>query len=414
MLQQLFPRAHRHYASLPVFGFEVEGFVSFLLEQGYPRTRLRYYLRSTQKVSERLEALGCRSLGELTRTVLCQCSPPAGRAHEEPLVAATTRLWEKYLETRGVLVQVPSQDAVQLLLADYQRYLFRVRGFAQRTIDSHVRTCNEFLSGLGAHDIKVALMRLSGTDIEEFSRRAGKRLSRETMQHQVAHLRSLLRYLSARGEAPTGLDSQIDTSRVYRGEKLPRALPWSVVCRLLESIDRSTAIGKRDYAMFQLITNYGLRSSEVVGLKLEDIEWRMGWLRVKQRKTSVVLVLPLTDSVGDGLADYLRHGRAEVSCREVFVRHRAPAGPLKATGVAEAFQAWSRRSGLPIPFQGAHCLRHSLAVHLLRQGTSAKTIGDLLGHRNAESTSVYLQLAVDDLRNVALDIPRIGDTEVRR
>ena len=95
------------------------------------------------------------------------------------------------------------------------------------------------------------------------------------------------------------------------------------------------------------------------------------------------------------------------SCRhrEVFLRVRAPAGPLAPTAVTEAFQGWTRRSGLPIPYQGPHCLRHSLAVHLLRQGTSLKAIGDLLGHRSAESTCVYLRLHVEDLRDVALDLP---------
>ena len=78
---------------------------------------------------------------------------------------------------------------------------------------------------------------------------------------------------------------------------------------------------------------------------------------------------------------------------------------LKPTAVTEAFQAWSKRSGLAIPFQGAHCLRHSYAVYLLRSGISLKTIGDLLGHRTLESTCVYLRLAVEDLRDVALDLP---------
>ncbi|MEJ2084026.1 MAG: tyrosine-type recombinase/integrase, partial [Acidobacteriota bacterium] len=136
-------------------------------------------------------------------------------------------------------------------------------------------------------------------------------------------------------------------------------------------------------------------------------------LRITQRKTSTPLLFPLTEAVGDSLADYILRGRPAVNCREVFVRHRAPAGPLKATGVAEAFQSWSRRSGLTIPFQGAHCLRHSFAVHLLRQGISVKAIGDLLGHRNAESTSVYLRMAVEDLREVALELPSSTDAEMK-
>jgi site-specific recombinase XerD len=91
---------------------------------------------------------------------------------------------------------------------------------------------------------------------------------------------------------------------------------------------------------------------------------------------------------------------------------------LKPTAVSEAFQKWVRHSGLPIPFQGPHCLRHAYAVHLLRRGVSLKTLGDLLGHRSAESTCVYLRLATDDLRGVALSVPRVlarpGDAEGRR
>jgi site-specific recombinase XerD len=79
---------------------------------------------------------------------------------------------------------------------------------------------------------------------------------------------------------------------------------------------------------------------------------------------------------------------------------------LRPTAVTEAFQGWTRRSGLRIPYQGPHCLRHSLAVHLLRQRTPLKAIGDLLGHRGAESTCVYLRLNVEDLRDAALDLPQ--------
>jgi len=205
--------------------------------------------------------------------------------------------------------------------------------------------------------------------------------------------------------APSGLDTQIDTPRLYREERLPRALPWETVRALLCSVNRSTPVGLRDYAMLLLIATYGLRTSEVVGLTLEAIEWRAKRLRVHQCKTAAPLWLPLTDAVGDSLTEYLRNGRPSVPYREVFVRHRTPPGVLMGSGVTNAFQAWARRSGLEIPFHGPHCLRHSYAVHLLRQGVSLKTIGDVLGHRSPESTCVYLRLSVEDLRGVALGLP---------
>ena len=230
---------------------------------------------------------------------------------------------------------------------------------------------------------------------------------------------------SSAGEAPTGLDTQIDTPRVYRGEQLPRALPWDTVLAFLRTIDRTSPLGRRDHTIFLLMATYGLRTCEVVTLTLDDVQWRAGRLRIPQRKTRGSLWLPLTDEVGTALLDYLRHGRAALhvrrqrasfqgpppcSYRELFLRCRTPRGVLKPTAVTEAFQAWSKRSGLAIPFQGPHCMRHSYAVHLLRSGLSLKTIGDLLGHRTLESTCVYLRLAVDDLRDVALSLPAAVDS----
>jgi site-specific recombinase XerD len=264
---------------------------------------------------------------------------------------------------------------------------------------------SRWLSFLGYEKHPDCLGKLVPHDIEAFVRVTGERIGRASLQHTVAQLRGVLRFLAATGETPPGLDTQIDTPRVYRGEQLPRALPWETVREFLRSIDQSTPLGMRDYAMFLLIVTYGLRASDIVALRLDDIEWRAGRICVAQRKTSAPLLLPLTDEVGATLIEYLRRSRPSLPHREVFLRARAPTGILKPTAVTEAFQAWSRRSGLRIPFQGPHCLRHSFAVHLLRQGVSLKTIGDVLGHRSAESTCVYLRLAVEDLRDVALPLP---------
>jgi len=164
-------------------------------------------------------------------------------------------------------------------------------------------------------------------------------------------------------------------------------------------------MGTRDYAMFSLMTTYGMRACEVVALTLDDIHWRARQIHIRQSKTGNALELPLTDEVGTAIQEYLKKVPRYGVCRQVFLRLRAPIGVLKPTAVIEAFQAWSRRSGLDIPFKGAHCIRHSYALNLLRQGVPLKTIGDVLGHRSPESTAVYLRLATEDLRTVALPVP---------
>jgi integrase/recombinase XerD len=232
-----------------------------------------------------------------------------------------------------------------------------------------------------------------------------KRLGRRSLQTNISALRGFLRFLAIDGRVPADLAGQIDTPRLYRLEQLPRALPWETVRALLRSIDRTSAKGLRDYAIFLLIATYGLRTSEVVAITLDDLRWRQGSLRIHPRKTSSLLELPLTNEVTCALAKHLKRTPPSPPHRRIFLRTRAPVGALKPKAVTAAFDSWARNNGLSIPFHGPHCLRHSLAVHLLKKGTPLKTIGDILGHRSAESTSTYLRLATEDLRGVALPVP---------
>ena len=411
MLKQLFRRDHSRYSSLPLLGTALDGFATFLINNGYPQDVVCRRLRSAMSIDRRLRRCGCRDLRKITREKLRKCAPGPGRSQENINVSATVRLLERYFDEQHILPPVPLKPAEERL-ASYRSYLETVRGLAPSTVKHHLATASELLSHLNDRGGLSYLPKLTSRDIEDFVQKTGKRISRASLQHAIACVRSFLRFLAVRNEAPTGLDSQIDTPRLYRGEKLPCSLPWETVNALLKSIDRSTPLGVRDYAMLLLAGTYGLRASEIVALKLEDIKWRASRLHVWQRKTAAPLILPLTASVGNSILDYVRRGRPKVPYREVFVRHRAPIGTLKPTAVTEVFQSWSRRSGLQIPFQGPHCIRHSYAVHLLRQGTSLKTIGDILGHRSSESTCVYLRLAVDDLRTVPLSLPVGSSQEV--
>ena len=410
MLIEIYPRCHARYSSLRVLGPHLDGFIHWLRSQGYPRYLIRLRVRATRKLDALLGQQGVHGPGDLTAEQLLAYAPRDSQQDIE--LAAVVRALARYFgETH--LFAPSRQTPAEQLLASYRKHLERVRGLAPATICHHAATVGEWLAHLGYDQEPARLHALERRALEEFLERIGGRVGRESLQHAVAHLRCFLRFLASGGLAPAGLDTQLDTPRVYRGERLPRALPWDLVRAFLQSIDRSTPMGRRDYAMFLLIASYGLRSCEVVALTLDDIEWRARRLCVTRPKVRSTLVLPLTDEVGAAILGYMRAGRPELPHREVFLRERAPAGTLKPTAVTEAFQGRVRRSGLPIRAQGPHCLRHSLAVHLLRQGESLKAIGDLLGHRSTESTCVYLRLHVEDLREVALDLPADALSEVQ-
>ena len=402
MLVQFFPRMHRRYSSLRLLGPILGDFAGWLHARGYPRVAVRRHLRAARRLEKRWLRRGPRSLSAIRRADFQVCAP--GHSQDDPDLAAVARVLKTYFEERRLLAGEPAIAAPQELTG-YQQYLTALRGLAPGTIADHLATVSEFLQFMAEKRPAMSLGLLTPRELEAFVQQVAARVSRATLQHVVAHLRSFLRWLAARGAARQGLESQIDTPRVYRQEQLPRALRWDTVRALLESIDRRTAIGRRDYAMLLLVATYGLRSSEIVALTLDDFVWRQGELRVPRRKVDGVLTLPLTDDAGNAVLDYIRHGRPTLPTRVLFLRVRPPAGLLKPTAVTEVFQTRVRHSGLTIPFQGPHCLRHSLAVQLLREGVSLKAIGDVLGHRSLESTCLYLRLATEDLREVALDLP---------
>lgn len=403
MLAEFCPRIHTRYTSLRLLGSHVEGFFAWLQAEGYPPLPIRLRLHALPRLEARLRRRGVRRLEGLRGSEILRLAPRDSQ--DDVYLSAVVRSLTRYLDARGVLGQEATTPCEQVITA-YRTYLDRVRGLADSTLTQHCATAGDLLSFIGFDGDPTSLRALRPPQIEAFLRSATTRLCRASLQHTAAHLRSLLRFLASRGDVDRGLDAWIDTPRLYRGEQLPRALAWETVQAFLAAIDRSTPRGRRDYAMFLLIATYGLRTSEVAALRLDDLEWRARRIRVGRPKSRGPLILPLTDEVGAALVDYLRHARPDLPYREVFLRVRAPAGRLKPTAVTEAFQTWTRRGALSIPYQGPHCLRHSVAVHLLRQGAPLKAIGDLLGHRSIESTCVYLRLHVEDLRDAALELPR--------
>jgi integrase/recombinase XerD len=406
MLSDHFPRAYRRYTSLPLLGSLADGFHTWLLERGFRYASRKRHLGALWRIDRALRRRGRRGWTDVTRQDLAVCWRQFRR--QSPRHPASIRWLQQFVEQHGWLrpAELRSLGRVETLTSAYVAMLGDLRGLAPLTIQQHAVTAAAFLKHLDYEAGPARPARLSASDVEGFVRRAGAHLSRATLQHTVARLRSFLRFLAGRGLVPPGLDRQIDTPRTYRLEQLPRSLPWVTVGALLRSIDRTTPQGLRDYTMLFLIATYGLRVGEIAALTLDSIDWRRRLLRVPQRKTGTPLLLPLTDTAGAILVRYLRQARPASPHRELFLRGRAPAGVLERTAVTDVFQKWVRRSGLPIPFQGPHCLRHSYAVHLVRRGIALKTVGDLLGHRTAESTCGYLRLATDDLRSVALPLPR--------
>jgi site-specific recombinase XerD len=324
-----------------------------------------------------------------------------------PKEEGSVRVLTRFLIEQAVVQPSPAPELSpkEILLNEFMDHLRNDRGYVSSTVQRQGRIILEFLDLLKYEETHNRLAFLCVTDINNFIQHMAKRMGRVALQKVTSTLRNFLRFLTAAGVIHPRLENQIDTPRIYRQEKLPRALPWSTVQTFLQSIDRNNTKGKRDYAMFSLMATYGLRACDVVALKLDDIKWRAKCIQICQTKTGGPLELPLIDEVSSALYGYLKGVPRYGNYRQIFLRLKAPGGILKPTAVIEAFQAWSKKSGLNIPYKGTHWVRHSYALHLCRQGLPLKIIGDLLGHRTPESTAVYIRLKTEDLREVALNVP---------
>lgn len=404
MISTLFPRAHARYTSLPILGGPLEQLCDWLHEKGYPRRSIQGRMQAASWLERILRRRDVLSLSDLTIEELLAFAP--NRAGSKSRVrGALVRSLAQYMSEQGCLA--PSRMGLtQARVVTYRQYLEHVRGLSAGTVGAHASVVTRFLDFIDYDSSPERISELSSAEVDAFVSKTSERVSRGAVGNTTCALRAFLRYLAAVGDGPPGLHTLVVAPRVPGDTELPRTLPWTAVVALLRAIDRETSKGKRDYAAFLLIATYGLRTSEVRALRLDDISWRAGHIRVPQPKTGRCLPLPMTDEVATALLDYLRRGRPPTRHRHVFLRVEAPVGPLGKCALVAAFRVWSRRAGIEVPPRGGpHSLRHTRALQMLRDGTALKTIGDILGHRNSESTGVYLRLDIDDLRDVALSLP---------
>jgi hypothetical protein len=210
MLREMFPRIHGRLAALWVLGPLLDEFAGWLHARGFPRLPIRLRVRAAPRLAARLRRRGIRDIAEVSRAELLAFAPRDAAA--DMYLAALVHSLARFLTERGRLKPSPASAAEQLVAA-YSVHLARVRGLATSTIVSHQRTALELLSFVGfarAGD----LHNLGARRLEDFVRRTGERIGRESLQHTIAHLRSFLRFLDARGEVPHRLPSSIDTPRV--------------------------------------------------------------------------------------------------------------------------------------------------------------------------------------------------------
>jgi integrase/recombinase XerD len=293
---------------------------------------------------------------------------------------------------------------VQQTIAAYGGYLQKLLGLSARTLVQYGSFAEAFLSehfGCGPVD----LGRLRGSDVIRFVRRQAARLSPARAKAATIALRSFLHYVHYSGGTQLDLAGTVPAVVNWSMTAIPRAIAPDHLRAVLASCRRDTLVGRRDYAILMLLARLGLRSTEIVSLTLDSIDWEGSSIAVVG-KGGQAGVLPLPAEVGEAIAEYLQWGRPVCGCRALFLRAIAPicglgAGQTVGTIVGAAIS----RAGIKTRSQGAHQFRHALATDMLRQGATLTEIGSLLRHRHPKTTSIYAKVDFDVLRPLGLPWP---------
>jgi site-specific recombinase XerD len=291
------------------------------------------------------------------------------------------------------------------IFEEFGDYLRRERGLATKSIVRHQPFICRFLREVcpgGASD----LGKISQAVVTRYVERHARDGSADYGKAMCWSLRAFLLYLHNSGLNPLALAGCVPSIRRWRLAKLPTYLSPAQVQKVLDSCDRTTVLGLRDYAILMMLAKLGLRATEAATLTLDDINWRTGEMLVRAKGGQRAWI-PIPPDVGAAVVAYLRDGRPTSSCRQLFLRTLAPkVGFVSGCAITMIAKAALERAGIHgYAHQGAHIFRHSLATELLRSGATLSEIGQLLRHESHDTTRIYAKVDIQTLRTLSLPWP---------
>lgn len=283
----------------------------------------------------------------------------------------------------------------------FQKYLKEVAGLSNNTIISQRDTIKIFLYN-SFQEIEFSPKKITADLVRIYFIHTLSHISAASKKTLISRIRSYIRFL----EFSDGFNSDEIlklpmTSPVWRRSGLPKILTGDELDRLYRVYDQTKPTDIRNYAILRCLKDLGLRCSEVAGLTLDDINWAQGTMRIKNTKSHSERMLPLPTMTGQALEAYLLKVRPVTEEQILFVRFKNETGfPMGVSQIRQTVRKAAIKAGLE-NFTGTHMLRHTTAKEMINNGTSLKTIADILGHESIETTSIYTKVDFVQLQEVA-------------
>ncbi len=307
--------------------------------------------------------------------------------------------WLKYLKLYEAPVEnIPWEE----ILSSYLDYITEELGGSNATRAIRHNMISKFLRYLKINDSSPQKLTLYLIDeyFNELSK-DGKR-NRVTCANIAAGVRSFINYMEQMQLCSHGLSKGIRQPRQYKLGNLPSSPEWNVVKDIVMSKDTDLVIDIRNYAILMLLSVYSLRCSEIVNLRLKDLDWRAETIQFIRAKNGKPQVFPLKKEVGDAIIRYIRYVRPnQTGLDYVFLSMRAPYRKLSSGAIYAFVSPELKKRGVELEHYGPHTIRKAGATHMINNGISLKTISAHLGHQQLDTTRIYAKVDLFNLRKVA-------------
>ena len=400
---------HFHFLSPGCLGPYLDKFAAELASAGYTTLSVSNYQQSIAHFGTWLERKRI-SIGDIDEAVVVafadhRCRCPGGRRQKKlsRRYVARVQRFVHYLSQQGLVdvAQKKAKDIHPSSVVAFSHWMHRHRGVSPRTIERYVRCIVSLLPILG-HD--PALYDAAG--VRKAIEHEATRHTRATAQGFATALRAYLRFLAAQGRCRAGLEAAVPTFPQWKLSALPRYLVADDLERVIAAYDPDTRCGLRNRAILLLLARLGLRAGDIVNMRLDDVDWDEGTLRVHGKGRREVR-LPLPQDAGDALLAYLEQGRPPVAIDRVFLCVPAPYRAFPSSVVVSGIVrgALARAGITNPPSKGANLLRHSAATSMLRAGATLDAISSVLRHRSLDTTAHYAKVDTDMLRPITQPWP---------
>ncbi len=370
--------------------------------------KLRLWLKE-QEITEFSEKVGNRYLEDVYGTYLL----PVKSTVKIREGFRAIRMLISYQKTGEFEFRCPSVEytfygSIGRLASDYLDYCRLELSNAQKTLDNKRLYLYDFSkymddAGLSFCDLSIVVM-------EDFFRFKGYTLA---SRHNGANIiRRFLQRAYDEGKSEKDCSVYVLKDNYREDRKLPTTYEEQEIRDMIASVERASAIGKRDYLVLLLATEYGWRAKDITRFCFSQIDWDKNVIHFDQHKTDVPVEFPLLSSVGNAIIDYLRFGRPKSEANEIIVSHLGSnrGEALSSPTIHSIVTKYLRRAGIrdwSKKKHGPHAMRHSLATNLLKKNVALPIISTVMGHQRTETTNVYISVDYDKLKACALPMPQL-------